>query len=174
MNNAKQRVISFLNSIGIRTVEGRASTTGFLPNIKVRRGILFYNHKTNAADLLHNAGHIAVIPAKYRLLCTGNMEKAVQKIWRIAEKTNDDSSVFRALMQASETEAIAWSWAVGKHLGLRGKEIITDDKSHFKGIGADIRAMLKANCYFGINGLREAGMVESVKTFPRLTRWTQA
>ena len=176
MQSARQKVIRFLNSISIRTVRGKVPITSFLPGIKIRRGTLFYNHKALAADLLHEAAHIAIVPAKYRLFCSGDMDKAVQRMWKTEKKAGEieiDTPICRSLIQASEVEAIAWSWAAGKHLGLPEEEIITNYKHHFNGDGPVIRNMLKANCHFGINGLRAAGMVESVKTYPQLTRWVQ-
>lgn len=170
--------MTFLNSIGIRTVRGNVPATSFLPGVKIHRGTLFYNHKAIAADILHEGAHIAIVPLKYRLFCTGNMDKAVQRMWKAAMKAGEievqpETPTFRHLIQASESEAIAWGWAAGKHIGLRDEEIITNDPTHFNGEGPEIRDCLRANSHFGINGLRAAGMVESVKTFPALTRWTQ-
>jgi hypothetical protein len=177
MESNKQKVVTFLNSIGIRTVPGKIPVTSFLPTIRIRRGTLFYGQKALAADLLHEAGHIAIVPKKYRLLCNGDMEKSVSRIWEIACKAGEthdpDAPIARAIMQASECEAIAWSWAAGQHLGLREEAIITNYKHHFNGEGREIRTCLKMRCHFGINGLRAAGMIESVKTFPQMTHWVQ-
>src|ERR1700735_3226192 len=176
MKRATQKVVAFLNSIGIRAVRSKVPITSFLPGIRIRRGVLFYYSKAIAADLLHEAAHVAIVPAKYRILCSGDMDKSIRRIWNAALKAGEieiDSPIYRQVIQASEAEAIAWSWAAGNYVGLSEEEIITNDPTHFNGEGAEIRNMLKANCHFGINGLRTAGMVESVKTFPRLTRWTQ-
>jgi hypothetical protein len=129
MKSARQKVVTFLNSIGIRTVRGKVPVTSFLPGIKIQHGVLLYNHKALAADLLHEAAHIAIVPSKYRVLCSGNMDRSMQRIWNAAQVAGEieiDAPIFRQVIQASESEAIAWSWAAGRHPDLPDEEIITN------------------------------------------------
>lgn len=175
-NSNIQKAVNFLNGIGIKTVRGNVPNNSFIPGIKIWRGSLFYNHRVKAADLLHEAGHIAVVPSKYRIFCTGDMDKSYQRIWKAAAKNGDTdpmNPICQQIIQASECEAIAWSWAAGTKARISARQIIPDDLRYFGGEGAEIRQHLAAKCHFGINGLRAAGMLESVKTYPQLARWVQ-
>lgn len=170
------KVVAFIDSIGIPIQKGKVPKSSFLPNIAIKRGGIVYNDEVCTADILHEAGHLAIIPLQYRDICSGDMDKSAQKIWNKAQKNGHmeiDTPIFRQLIQASECEAIAWSWAAGKYIGLADEEIITDDPRHFNGEGEEIREYLSLNSHFGINGLRAGGMLDSVKSYPQLTRWVQ-
>lgn len=174
MSEAKIKVKSFLQSIGISVTQGKVPRTSFLPNVIIKNGCLIYDDKIEVSDLLHEAGHVAIVPAKYRAICNGDMDKSMLRVWAKAERAGEtkfDSPIYWQLIQASECEAIAWAWAVGKHLGLLEAEIIPDH--HYDMTGVVQRAKLAAKQHFGINGLRASGMIESVKKYPHLTRWTQ-
>ena len=172
---SKNKVINFLNSIGIPTIKGYVPIMSFLPGILIKQGTLIYNGKATLGDMLHEAGHLAIVPGKYRKFMSGKLDRSIKRIYRMAkasdELDNPDAPIARQLMQASESEATAWAWAVGKFLNIAEEEIILDNT--YEGKGANERAKLSANCHFGINGLRASGMVESVKTYPKLTRWVQ-
>lgn len=172
--NNRDATIAFLAEVGIPATEGDVPTTSFLPNITIKDGAIIYNKNTHVSDILHEAGHLACIPGKYRNLCQSDMGKNQRKIWDIAEAAGEieiDSPTYRALIQSSDPEATAWAWAAGRHLGIADEEIILDHQ--YEGTGEDIRTMLSIRGYFGINGLRAAGMVDSVRTFPEMTRWVQ-
>jgi len=169
------KIIDFLNSIGIRTKYCSYPIKGFLPNVFISAGVLYYTEDTLPSDILHEAGHIAIIPEEYRAFCTGDMEKCVQTIWAKAKAAGEleeiDGYMCRALLQASDVEATAWAWAAGKFLEIPEAEIILD--SQYEGNGKNIRFMLSTNSYFGINGLRAARMLKSVREYPVLQKWTQ-
>lgn len=170
----RNAAISFLRSIGLEIREGDVCTASFLPNITIKDGALIYNDKCDVSDILHEAGHLAAIPTKYRTMCQADMKESIPAIWEKAMKAGEiepDSPMYCALIQSSDPEATAWAWAAGRHIGLEPEEIIRDHQ--YEGTGADIRAMLAVNCYCGINGLRAAGMVASIKTFPQLKQWVQ-
>ena len=166
--------ISFLNKIGIQTERGNIPKNSFIPNVAIKNGTIRYNRKSRSSDLLHEAGHLACVPRKYRALCQGDMGKSLRKIWDIADEAGEiivDSPMYRALIQCSDPEATAWAWAAGKHMELPEEEII--ENHQYQETGESLRFALNAKCYFGINGLRAAGMLEHVKSFPTLTKWLQ-
>jgi hypothetical protein len=168
-------VAAFLNDIGIPARAGKVHDS-FLPHVRISKGEIVYDTQADVSDLLHEAGHVALIPAKYRHLCDGDMDASMETIFENSHAAGEmaaDSPTARALIQASESEATAWAWAAGKYLGLPEAEIITDNPDHYNGEGPEIRAMLAARAHFGINGLRAAGMIDSVKQFPTLNRWRQ-
>lgn len=172
---ALERSVDFLREIGIST-EPSANSKGFLENIRIDHGILFYNpdHAT-AANILHEAGHLAVLPSKLRHKTGNDLDETFIHLGDIMDQAfdmdNPDSPEMRALLQCGETEATAWAWAAGKAIGLP-EEIIIEDQD-YDNSGADMRIALSLNCYFGINGLVAGYMATSVKTYPTLTRWLQ-
>src|SRR3546814_16514922 len=58
--------VDFLRNIGLELIEAD-DANGFLDTIKIDAGKLYYQPgKTSPANILHEAGHLAVLPAKYR------------------------------------------------------------------------------------------------------------
>lgn len=155
--------------------EGYVHPGTFIPNILIRDGGIIYNSRVRISDLLHEAGHLAIIPEKYRYICNGDMDKSIMDIWEEAKADKEieeaDSHMYRALMQSSDTEATAWAWAAGKHLCVPENKIIA--YTEYQHTGKSIRSCLKVNCYLGIHGLRASDMIDSVKSFPALTKWVQ-
>ena len=91
------QITAFLQQIGLRVETGPLPSPGFLPGIQmIRNGLrvdpdaLLY-----PGDLLHEAGHLAVMPPERRN----------------AEKPSSSDP-------AEEMASIAWSWAAAIHLGI--------------------------------------------------------
>ncbi|AXK43857.1 hypothetical protein [Erythrobacter aureus] len=167
----------FLRSIGLDVVE-QPGAAGFLQGTAIKQGKLLYDPmKAEASDLLHEAGHLAVLPTRYRSWADDNILQVQLDMMEEVEKqsTNDDfdpdAPEIRAVMQAGECEATAWAFAAGLACGLPDETIIQDHE--YDREGASVRAGLKANCYLGINGLVHGGMCENVRAYPTLTRWLQ-
>ncbi len=168
----------FLRSIGLDVIE-QPGAAGFLHGTRIKKGKLLYDPaKAEASDLLHEAGHLAVLPGRYRGWADDNILQVQLDMIEDVEKQSTqpdfdaDAPEIRAVMQAGETEATAWAFAAGRASGLPDEAIIQDHE--YDGEGASIRAGLKANCYFGINGLVAGGLCENVRAYPTLTRWLQS
>lgn len=178
----KQRVIGFLNSIGLQTaaLEGAG---GFVPGILIKKGIINFDIEVaSIADLLHEAGHIAITPPEYRHL----MSKALFKGMRLmvesieGDSVEIDSPLFKAIMQCTDTEATAWAYAAGMQLQIPPNKII--DSQAYDGTGAYVLQALQLGCYPGINGLHHSGMsikgsifakMLNKEPYPEMLRWTQ-
>lgn len=92
-----QRIADFLGGIGIPVAPGTVTEQTFLPGILIRdAGLTVDETRAYPSDLLHEAGHLAVVPPERR----GAMDT----------NAGDDGG--------EEMAAIAWSWAATKHLGL--------------------------------------------------------
>jgi hypothetical protein len=162
-----------LRTIGLKVIHDEAAT-GFVPGVLIANGTLRYATTAAVSDLLHEAGHLAIVPENLRALANGNLSALVRAIGDefASERCADpDAPYSRALIQCSDPEATAWAFAFGRHCGLRPKEIIRDQD--YDGTGADIRLGLEHNAYLGINGLRHAGFLARVRDYPRLNRWSQ-
>lgn len=161
----------FLSEIGISS-KIVAGSAGFLPGVQIENGTLLIAPNAAVADVLHEAGHLAVLPSRFREFANDDISAVTEKMLNETDFSDPDAPEARAAMQSSETEATAWAWAAGKHIGISEKKIILDH--HYENGGTALRAMLEAKMYLGINGLRAAGMIASVKSYPKMERWVQA
>ncbi len=169
--------IAFLQDIGIPVqIVPTVSPASFLEEVEVVEGALRITPSCRASSLLHEAGHIACVPAPYRRLLSGNLYKGLRAMYELVRALDvaPDSPLMRAVIQCSDPEATAWAWAAGVHLGLPAELIIMDDE--YDGEGADVRFCLQASSYLGINGLMHAGMCQNPRRpggFPVLRTWLQ-
>lgn len=101
------KVISFLNSIGIETKEQKG-VMGFIPGVLIDEGKLLYDLElASIADVLHEAGHIAVIPLKYRTFMRKGLTCVFKRMSNALERENieHNSPLFRAILHCSDPEA---------------------------------------------------------------------
>lgn len=170
-------VIHGLAQMGFR-LQPREGSTGFLNGVRIDQGVIQYDPcVVQPSDILHEAGHLAVIPAQFRSLATGNMARVqdhmLTHVERLIEEdmTVIDSPLVRAVMQSGDPEATAWAFAAGREIGIPDDVVILDDE--YDGEGEFVRMGLAMNAYVGINGLVAGGMCASTRAFPTLTRWRQ-
>jgi hypothetical protein len=179
-----ERVVTWLALKGIEVeFTDQEHPDSFVPGVWLDRGKLIVNHeRAHVGDVLHEAGHLACIPSKFReltepgSLMTPKLEAAVKEYcdthpFMDAEMQEDP--VWRAIMQMGDCEATAWAYAASKYLEL-SPEILFSEREYgempYDGEGPDIWKSLDMNSYFGINGLQAGGFC-SVRTFPQMTRW---
>jgi hypothetical protein len=95
-------ITGFLEKIGIPVSVGKVSQGSFLPGIEIVCGAIVYDPETflHPGDMLHEAGHIALIPAEHRSKVSGNM----------AEQTFTDGG--------EEIAVLLWSYAACLFIGL--------------------------------------------------------
>lgn len=156
---------------------------GFIEGVRVNAGGLDICPQTRASAVLHEAGHLACIPPRFRATATDELDIAIKIMFETytAEGHGPDSFAFRAALQCSDPEATAWAWAAGEHISLKPKAIIQDDE--YSGEGPFLRMQLSARRHFGINGLAAAGFcvtrpgqleqVFGLPAYPHLARWLQ-
>lgn len=170
--------VDFLRGIGLELIEDE-SASGFLDTIRIDGGkIYFQPGVTSPANLLHESGHISILPFSYRSRAGECIDDIIfemcDEMGRALAADPDlspDAPEMRAIMQAGETEATAWAFAAGRAIGLPDHVIIED--KDYDGEGASIRFGLALNAYVGINGLVRGGFCTSVKAYPTLTKWLQ-
>ena len=92
------RIVAFLREIGLDIRVRELTEPTFLPGIQIEHGGLVVDtaRLTHPGDLLHEAGHLAVVPPAERAAMHGD--------------AGED--------QANEMMAIGWSYAALVHLGL--------------------------------------------------------
>lgn len=177
METSLSKAVAFLQAIGIQCTP-QVGVTGFLPHCRLDRGTIIYDPNLSpASNVLHEAGHLAIIPAETRHHASDNLSEwtkigAARLESLIDEGTHPDDPRIRAYMQTSDPEATAWAFAAGRAAGLDDTDIIRDNE--YDGEGAGIRLCLQMTCYIGIHGLRHAGFLDSIRSFPTLKYWLQS
>lgn len=179
MQSALEKVIRFLHSIGLQ-VEIENGASGFIDGVRIENGVLRIDPMCRASSLLHEAGHLACVPSRFRSYMSDNLAKGMRRMMNELGQMSlhPDHPLVRAAIQCGDHEATAWAWAAGIAAGLEPEQIIQDDE--YEGGGANIRMMLAVNQYAGINGLACAGMcgrgtwIAPDGRYPKMTSWLQA
>src|SRR5689334_9369869 len=97
-NPITARIVSFLESIGLEVISCTLPEPGFLPGVLIDRGRMLIDEAAlrHPGDLLHEAGHLAMMTA--------------------AERTERRHNVGKD--EGEEMGAISWSYAALVHLEL--------------------------------------------------------
>lgn len=175
-------VVTFLQAIGL-PVEWVDHWDGesFMDLVRIQHGGLVVQKEAAVADVLHEAGHLAVVPAPYRTWIHDDVDVGLERMLDAIETLalDPDDALPKAAMQAGEAEATAWAWAAGVHLGLAPHTIIAD--SDYQGMGQSLRVALGRGCDPGIRGLCRAGFCgqgslaaqRGLPVYPALAFWLQ-
>ena len=144
------KCISFLNEIGIETRFEKLDENCFLPGLSIDAGAILIDTGLlkYPGDILHEAGHIAVVPAVERQALTAF---AIEQ---------------RAHRGAEEMMAIAWSYAACMHIGLDPYIVFHDDG--YKGGGSSIADAFANKNYFGLPMLQWIKLTADEKNAPAL------
>lgn len=150
------RAVSFLNEIGIPVEYNTLLHKTFLPGVAIINGGLVIDSEKlkYPGDILHEAGHIAVVPAADRSLLG---EESIEK---------------RVMREAEEMMAIAWSYAACVHLGIDARFVFHDNG--YKGGGGSIAENFMEGRYFGVPVLKWVGMCnnpEEENGYPKMIKW---
>lgn len=133
------------------------------------------------SDVLHEAGHLAVLPGRFRSLASGDIDDVQKLMGESIDFGSPDTGEARAALQSGDSEATAWAWAAGCHLGLDPNRIIRNED--YERTGEEVRQALSMNSYLGINGLSSAGFcvvragalerMRRLPAYPKLAMWVQ-
>jgi hypothetical protein len=142
-----QQIADFLDGIGIPVRAGIIPSHTFLPGLHIFDGGLTVDEARLAypGDLLHEAGHLAVIPSERRLALDGD--------------AGGDAG--------EEMAAIAWSYAAILHIGLP-PEIVFHPHG-YRGGAANLIENFGERRYIGVPLLQWFGLTG--KAYPEMIRW---
>jgi hypothetical protein len=153
------QIVRFLNDIGISVLDGELVQDTFLPGLFVERGVLIVDESRlkYPGDLLHEAGHLALLGAEQRKAAGPNLG-------------NDGGF---------EMAAIAWSYAAALHIGIDPK--IVFHAGGYREGSESILENFSCGRYIGVPVLEWLGMATepraatstSVPTYPKMLRWLQ-
>ncbi len=154
------RIVEFLRGIGLAVQARDLPEPTFLPGILIENGGLVIDERRllHPGDLLHEAGHLAVVPDALRPQLGGSV-------------TSDP---------AEEIMAIAWSYAAVVQLGLEPQLLF--HAGGYKGGGDSLIENFTAGRYIGLPMLQWVGMAlderraseEGQPPFPHMLRWLRA
>ncbi len=151
MDETTQRIFDFLVEIGLPIEEHDIPETTFLPGISVREGVLRFDPSRlkYPGDLLHEAGHLAILPPSERRRVSGHV--------------GSDGGY--------EMAAIAWSFAASRHLGLPLDVLFHPDG--YKGDSACLAENFSEGRYIGVPILVWRGMTgtNGGSVYPRMIHW---
>lgn len=156
-----QRIVDFLNRIGIEARRGPVPACSFLPGVRVSSGQLVYDPESLRwpGDLLHEAGHVAVAPAKIRATLNDGVELPADVAF------------------ASEAEATAWAYAAVQELQL--DPAVLFHGGGYQGASEGLIATFSVGVYPGAAGLARAGLTHvgeearasGLPVYPEMLRW---
>lgn len=157
-------MLAFLDEIGIAWRYGTVPENTFLPGLEVVTGeIVIDKIKLRyPGDILHEAGHIALLPPEKRNQFTGNLAAA------FPENEGDEMAV------------ILWTCAVCLHLNLPLDFVIHD--TGYKGFANWLRNQFESGTYVGLPLLVWMGLckypekAESSESdgFPKMDKWVRS
>lgn len=154
------KIIAFLESIGIAVVKDVLRANTFLPGLQLRQGALVIDldKLCYPGDILHEAGHLATMPPDIR----ENMNDTLPA---------DD------LNSGGEMMAHTWSYAACVHLDIDPNIVFHGDG--YKGGGDNMVQNFLAGRYIGLPLLQWAGMAfdernaleNKQQPYPHMIHW---
>lgn len=174
-----ESAVHFLSTIGI-SIQVVPGAKGFIEHVEIVDGALHVDPRCRASAILHDAGHVAIVPSQFRHMLSGNLHSGTRRMFEELEQAQlePDSPLERAMLQIGDCEATAWGWAAGKAIGIPDRLIIQDDE--YDGEGPILRMQLNAKAYLGINGMSHAGFCvvrpnkySPLPVYPDLAFWLQ-
>ncbi|NCT69033.1 MAG: hypothetical protein GXC76_15505 [Rhodanobacteraceae bacterium] len=161
MSGHLEHIVAFLTGIGLAVREAPLGDDTFLPGIRIEHGGLVFDRTRLRwpGDLLHEAGHLAVTPARHRAALDGDVRPEQHYV------------------DGGEVEAIAWSFAAAVRIGLPLAELFHQDG--YRGQSQGLATTFALGVYPGAAGLARAGLAAAdddarrggVAPYPHLQRW---
>jgi hypothetical protein len=157
-DGAGARIVAFLREIGVPVERRPLGTDTALPGVTLDLGTLVVDADDlgHVGDLLHEAGHLALLPPSVRATASGRLDDR----WGTE----------------MEAGAICWSVAAAWHLGIDLRVVLHD--AGYQGAGARIAATFEAGVYPGLPVLVDAGLARLPRAappgepgFPTMVRW---
>lgn len=155
------KIAGFLTGIGLEIEARKLDRETFLPGILIENGKIIVDEEKLAfpGDLLHEAGHLAVVPGDLRAGLSDEVDLPESEKYTI------------------EAAALAWSYASALHLEIDPKIVFHD--SGYKGKSESLLMNFQLGVNIGVATLEEAEMAKAgekalkagVPAFPKMIKW---
>ncbi|CBS91611.1 hypothetical protein [Azospirillum lipoferum] len=185
---ALEPMVGFLRSIGIGVEYGEGAKGGFLPGVNIHAGVIHVDPDTlvGSGDVLHEAGHIAVVPRAYWPRLNRDLQGDARAQVAAAEQAGDPAAVhLRRAAESGELMAQAWSYAAALHLGYSPACVFFPGSYYHEPYEGDhpTHVWLESGTHFGPVMLAQAGITgfsgivgaawnNGLPPFPQMSRWT--
>lgn len=155
------KITNFLEQIGLSVREATLTDKTFVPGIHIDQGVILYDESrlSYPGDLLHEAGHLALMKPEERARASGDLEPG---------EGMDINSL--------EPGAILWSYAALKYLDLDPHVVF--HKAGYKGCSEWHIENFESGNYIALPLLQWMGLCRNEEEvekglagFPALTRW---
>ena len=177
-------IMRFAVQLGFTIIRETIQAPTHIPGIRIEPGMVFRFDQEKAiapGDLLHEMGHVAILPEPFRSLAKNNVEHSISAALRAWIKTHPflierpgqgpiEDPISRALLQSGEQEAIAWSYAAAIAIGIPPQQVFHEPG--YGGNASSIAVNLSLKAHPGIHGLQAAGLCQR-KSFPKMRVWLQ-
>ncbi|SMF33675.1 hypothetical protein SAMN06265365_111143 [Tistlia consotensis] len=112
-------ICRFLEDLGLDCGPGAVPPDSFLPGVAIAEGRLLYDSERlgSPGDLLHEAGHIALVPARFRGQLDDDVDAVIAGLLAGEGEAPPDAAEREALAH-TEVMAIAWSYAAARRIGV--------------------------------------------------------
>jgi hypothetical protein len=150
-----RRVLDFVRSLGIRVDERPIERPTLVSGIDIVRGglVIEASRLCKPADILHEAGHIALTDPEKRPLLDGTIDGS----------------------PAEEMTAIGWTWAAAVHLGIDAADVFHDEV--ISGNGPWLRELFSSGKQLGLPMLQYWGLAardgSADEPYPHMLRWVR-
>lgn len=179
-------IVAFLRQVGITVHVGEHGRDGFLPGVRIIEGALWVDpaHLYISGDLLHEAGHLAVIPGRYRAQVGSDVTATLQAALDDDPEPEPFARTLaeRALL-SGESMALAWSCAALTALNLPLDAVFFENSYKMDSAGhARLFQLVHQGNYPGLMNLIANDMTgpcgiaallsdSRLPPFPTMTRW---
>lgn len=177
--DALPAILDFLDAVGVACAPGPVAETSFLPGVAIVNGALVYDaaRLSISGDLLHEAGHLAAVPARWRAHINDDVDASLA---RLAERRPEAGAVAH-----TDLFPIAWSFAAALHIGVDPACIFDAGGygAQAGGAPAMLEQQLRLGVFPGVAMLAQAGLCAAPPPFgdgadpapyPAMKRWLAA
>ncbi|OYQ33540.1 hypothetical protein CHU95_14220 [Niveispirillum lacus] len=187
---ALEPIVTFLRDIGIGVEFGPGAQNGFLPGVNIHAGVIHVDPETlvGSGDLLHEAGHIAIMPRRFHAQLGSDLEADTHRV--IAQEVGEgipSDPILAAPLQQGELMAQAWSYAAALHIGVPPACVFFPGsyKHHEYEGQHPMERWIESGSHFGLRALATVGMTgyaglfalmgadNTLPPFPVMSRWVQ-